>query len=148
MDGELPEKTVECVWREVARCMNDLVGGSGHLSSYSLLGDTFEITRWEELSDGNSVWTWETGQGLDNGTLLIGHIDVPLPAEVAGQPFRRDPEVLYGEGIGCSRAPLAMLEFSLASLFPTQLFMTISPGLVRLFQCAVRHKNRSRQQHL
>ena len=36
----------------------------------------------EEFSDGNSAWTWEPRQGFDNGTLLIGHLDVPLPAEV------------------------------------------------------------------
>jgi D-alanine-D-alanine ligase len=30
--------------------------------------------------------------------------------------FRREPELLYGEGIGISRAPLVMLEFALRSL--------------------------------
>ncbi|NIR61697.1 MAG: hypothetical protein GWO02_20505, partial [Gammaproteobacteria bacterium] len=30
--------------------------------------------------------------------------------------FRKEPEWLYGEGIGSSRAPLVMLEFALRAL--------------------------------
>ncbi len=70
----------------------------------------------KEWSDDRSVHTWQTKKGLSGGTLLIGHLDVPLGVEVPAQPFRRDPECLYGEGIGCSRAPLVMMEFTLQTL--------------------------------
>ncbi|MBI4249826.1 MAG: ATP-grasp domain-containing protein [Elusimicrobia bacterium] len=68
------------------------------------------------LSDESSVMTWQTGKGFEGGTILIGHLDVPLPRDVAPQPFRREAEWLFGEGIGCSRAPLVMLEFALRAL--------------------------------
>jgi D-alanine-D-alanine ligase len=69
-----------------------------------------------EYTDSRSVWVWETKKGFKNGTLFIGHMDVPLDPEVPAQVFRRDPEWLYGEGIGISRAPLVMIEFILRAL--------------------------------
>jgi D-alanine-D-alanine ligase len=70
----------------------------------------------EELTDERSAWTWQTGGGLDGGTLLVGHVDVPVNQPVPSQMFRKEPEWLYGEGIGSSRAPLVMLEFALRAL--------------------------------
>ncbi|MHC5065080.1 MAG: ATP-grasp domain-containing protein [Planctomycetota bacterium] len=70
----------------------------------------------ENFTDAPEVVTWETPAGFDGGTLLIGHLDVPLPIEDAMPAFRRDPEWLHGEGIGSSRAPLVMMEFALAAL--------------------------------
>jgi len=70
----------------------------------------------EALSDPRSVRAWATENGVDGGTLLVAHADVPLGDSVAAQAFRRGPELLYGEGIGTSRAPLAMLEFTLRAL--------------------------------
>ena len=69
-----------------------------------------------ELSDGHDVWTWESAAGLDGGTLLIGHLDVPANPKLGWEHFHRDPEWLYGEGVGSSRAPLAMLEMALRAL--------------------------------
>lgn len=68
------------------------------------------------LTDERSVWTWESRPGLDDGTLIIAHLDVPLAPEAPNQGFRRDPEWLHGEGIGLSRAPLVMVEFALKAL--------------------------------
>ena len=70
----------------------------------------------EDLTDGHDAWAWETPKGLDGGTLLIGHLDVPVNPELGAEPFRRDPEFLYGEGVGSSRAPLVMTEFALRAL--------------------------------
>jgi acetylornithine deacetylase/succinyl-diaminopimelate desuccinylase-like protein len=53
---------------------------------------------------------------MDDGILLVAHLDVELGEDAAFQAFRRDPEWLYGEAIGLSRAPLAMLEYSLRAL--------------------------------
>ncbi|MCK5940834.1 MAG: ATP-grasp domain-containing protein, partial [Planctomycetes bacterium] len=59
---------------------------------------------------------WESSAGLDGGTLLLGHLDVPLPADAFVPGFHREPERLHGEGIGCSRAPLVAMEFALQAL--------------------------------
>ena len=59
---------------------------------------------------------WETSAGLDGGTLLLGHLDVPLPDAVPGQMFQREPERMFGEGIASSRAPLVAMEFALQAL--------------------------------
>ena len=59
---------------------------------------------------------WETAAGLDGGTLLLGHLDVPVPAYAFVPGFHREPERLHGEGVGCSRAPLVAMEFALQAL--------------------------------
>ena len=69
-----------------------------------------------EYTDERSVWTWETPRGLENGILLVVHIDIPLSKEVPLQTFRRDPEWLFGEGVASSRAPLVQMEFALRAL--------------------------------
>jgi D-alanine-D-alanine ligase len=69
-----------------------------------------------ELSNEHSAWTWETGAGAKDGTLLVLHLDSPLGVDEVPEPFRRDPEWLYGEAIATSRGPLVMLEYALMSL--------------------------------
>jgi len=73
---------------------------------------------------------WTTPAGLAGGTLLVGSLDVPLPTEAPAIPFRREPESLYGEGIGSSRAPLAMLEFSLRALRSLRLLRGLKLGVL------------------
>jgi D-alanine-D-alanine ligase len=74
------------------------------------------LTSVPELTDERVAATWQTRAGLDGGTLLVGHLDVPLESEVTTPGFRRDPERLYGEGIGSSRAPLVSMLFALRAL--------------------------------
>ncbi len=74
------------------------------------------MKRAKAFTDERVAWTWETAKGFDGGTLCIGHLDVPVESQLASQMFRREPEWLYGDGIGSSRAPLAMLEFALRAL--------------------------------
>jgi D-alanine-D-alanine ligase len=74
------------------------------------------MTRNETLTDERSAWIWETRSGLDDGILLVGHLDIPVNENIPSQMFRREPERLYGEGIGSSRAPLVTLEFALRAL--------------------------------
>ena len=69
-----------------------------------------------EFSNDRTCWAWQTAKGLADGTLLIGHLDVPLNPTAPIQEFRRDPDWLHGEGIGLSRAPLVALEFALRAL--------------------------------
>lgn len=70
----------------------------------------------EDLTDSRVAWTWATPAGLDGGTLLVGHLDVPLEPEAVTPMYRREPEWLYGEGIGSSRAPLVSMLFALRAL--------------------------------
>jgi D-alanine-D-alanine ligase len=70
----------------------------------------------QELTDDRTVWTWQSKANLENGTLLIAQLDVPLDLDMPSHSFRRDPEWLYGEGIGVSRAPLVMLTYALKAL--------------------------------
>jgi len=70
----------------------------------------------EDLCREHTVLTWETAKGFDNGLLFVLNLDVPIEEDFPAQPYRRDPEWLHGEGIGSSRGPLAMLEYSLRAL--------------------------------
>jgi D-alanine-D-alanine ligase len=70
----------------------------------------------EACTDDRHTWTWETSAGFEGGTLFVGHLDVPAESGTPAQMFRREPEWLYGDGIGSSRAPLVMLEFALRAL--------------------------------
>jgi D-alanine-D-alanine ligase len=69
-----------------------------------------------EYTDERSVFTWQTKAGMKDGTLLVWHLDVPLSQEIPREAFRRDPEWLYGEGIGSSRGPLVVAEYALRAL--------------------------------
>jgi D-alanine-D-alanine ligase len=68
------------------------------------------------LTDPPHAWAWETRAGLDGGTLLVAHVDVPTVTSHPHQPYRSDPEWLHGQGVGTSRAPLVMIEFALRAL--------------------------------
>ncbi len=83
-----------------------------------------------ELTDPRVAWTWQTPAGLEGGTLLIGHLDVPLEPEMASQMFRREPEWLYGEGIGASRAPLVAMLSALRALRSTRLLRKLPLGVM------------------
>ncbi len=69
-----------------------------------------------EFSDGRSALMWESRAGFRDGTLMVSHLDVPLGETSPFQAFRREPEWLFGEGIGTSRAPLVSIEFALRAL--------------------------------
>lgn len=64
-----------------------------------------------------SAWTWQTGEGMEGGTLLVAPLDVPR--EGGGGypiPFCQDSEWLYGEGIASSRAGITCILQSLKAL--------------------------------
>lgn len=69
-----------------------------------------------DLTDERAAWVWETRSGFEGGVLLVGHLDVPLDSVIETHMFRREPEWLYGEGIGSSRAPLVSMLFALRAL--------------------------------
>jgi D-alanine-D-alanine ligase len=103
-------------WVSLSSRTGDPIGMPRAVRQASELFEDLGMTPVEELTNERDVWTWETARKIEDGTLFIGHLDVPLEGSAPHQPFRRDPEWLYGEGIGTSRAPLVMLEFALRSL--------------------------------
>jgi len=109
------EKRVE-EWSSVSSRSDDPVGTR-------LAADQLDRTLGEiglrpvrEFTDHRDIWTWESRAGLEGGTLLVSHLDVPVNPRLGMEHFHRDPEWLFGEGIGSSRAPLTMLEYSLRAL--------------------------------
>lgn len=77
-----------------------------------------------------SVRMWETTAGYEGGLLFIGHTDVPLALDTPVTPFRREPEWLYGEGIGISRSSLVILEFMLRALRAERLLQKTRLGVL------------------
>jgi D-alanine-D-alanine ligase len=92
--------------------------------------ENFKLKPVKHLTDERSVWTWETAKGMKNGTLLVGHLDVPIEPEAPYQGFRRVPDLLYGEGIGSSRAGLVMMEFALSALRSLRRLRNIPLGML------------------
>jgi D-alanine-D-alanine ligase len=84
----------------------------------------------DEYTDERSVWTWQTKAGMENGIFLIAHLDVPVDLQAPSTAFRRDPEWLYGEGVGTSRAPLVCLQFALRALRSVRKLRKIPLGLL------------------
>jgi len=103
-------------WTEVPSHTHDPVGIQEAVRRADRVFRDFGMKPAKEFTDERVAWTWETAKGLEGGTLFVGHLDVPADTGSATQMFRREPEWLYGNGIGASRAPLVMLEFALRAL--------------------------------
>jgi len=103
-------------WVNLSSRTTDPVGLRHAMKEVGELFDDLGMKRVPGLTDSGTVATWQTAKGLDQGILFIGNLDIPVDLEFPAQSFRRDPEWLYGEGIGSSRAPLVMLEYALRSL--------------------------------
>ena len=103
-------------WVRLQSRTADPLGLQKAFKEVSTLLEELGLREVPELSDEGTVATWQTRAGLNDGTLLIGNLDVPVEHQFPAQAFRRDPEWLHGEGIGSSRAPLVMLEYALRAL--------------------------------
>jgi len=112
---DLIEKQVE-KWCAAHSRTSDPVGNAMAIKSLDTKLQEIKMVPVANLTDARSTWTWETSGGMDGGTLIIGHIDVPFEPSIPIQGFRRDPEWLYGEGVAMSRAPLVMTLFALRAL--------------------------------
>jgi len=123
------EKRLE-EWSSISSRTSDPMGNQMALSMLDKQLRGMKMNRVEEFTDERSVWTWETPKGFADGTLFIGHTDVPLDAAVPVRGFRRDPEWLYGEGVGVSRAPLVMLEFALRALRHNRMLAGLPLGVL------------------
>jgi D-alanine-D-alanine ligase len=112
---DLIERSLE-EWISISSRTSDPVGNKQVISFLDKKLQSLKLKQDLEFTDERSVWTWTTNSGLKGGTLLIGHTDVPIDLDVPKESFRREPEWLYGEGIGISRAPLVVMEFALRAL--------------------------------
>ena len=103
-------------WVQLSSTTNDPVGIEQAVAKAGRMLEGLGLKQVPELTDGPEVWTWATSRWREGGTLLIAHLDTPIDTAVAVQPYRRDPEWVYGEGIGTSRAPLVILEYGLRAM--------------------------------
>jgi len=117
-------------WTNLRSRTDDPVGiqeaGQKLRGSFESIG----LTLRPEYLKGRIAGVWSTRAGLEGGTLFIGHLDVPLERGIVTQRFRRDPEWLYGEGIGLSRSPLVMLEYTLRALKHVRQLQDIPLGVL------------------
>jgi len=117
-------------WVSISNRTYDSVGNRSAMKKIGKQFEEIKMRPVEEFTDKRSIRTWETKAGFEGGTLLIGHMDVPLERNTPNQLFRRDPEWLYGEGIGASRAPLVMLTFALRALRNRRVLQKIPLGVL------------------
>ena len=103
-------------WVSISSRSDDPIGIQLALKEVEDIMKTQGLNIVPECSDPPYAITWETKAGFKNGTLIIVHIDTPINIAASSEPFHRDPEWLYGEGIGSSRAPMTSLEFTLKAL--------------------------------
>jgi D-alanine-D-alanine ligase len=103
-------------WVSLSSRTSDPVGIQQAVRRAGTLFDELRMKAVDPLTDPPHAWTWQTRAGLEGGTLLVAHLDVPAAMPSPPQPFRRDAEWLHGEGIGTSRASLVMVEFALRAL--------------------------------
>ncbi len=103
-------------WTAVASRTSDPMGIQQASRKAADIFEELKMSPVDEFTREPWVWTWSTAKGLDNGMLFVANLDVPVDADIVRQQFRRDPEWLYGEGIGSSRGPLVMLEFAFRAL--------------------------------
>ena len=83
-----------------------------------------------EFTDEPESYMWETARGFGGGVLLLAHLDVPTTGSTLRQGYRRDPEWLYGEGVGRSRGSLVMLEYALRALRNVRTLRRVSLGVL------------------
>jgi D-alanine-D-alanine ligase len=117
-------------WVSVSSRTHDPVGNRSAMDQIGKELEGLKMRSVDSFTDKRSVRTWETRAGFEGGTLLVGHVDVPLDRNTPTQLFRRDPEWLYGEAIGVSRAPLVMLMFALRALRNRRVLQKIPLGVL------------------
>ncbi len=94
----------------------DMVGRIHVVNSISKLFEELLLKPVKEFTNDKVAWTWESKAGMKDGILLLCQVDIPFDMREQHQGYRRDPERIYGEGIGSVWGPLTMLEFALKSL--------------------------------
>jgi D-alanine-D-alanine ligase len=123
------ERQIES-WTNLNSRSDDPVGTRQALNKLTEGMESIGLKSAGDFTNVPFVKTWETQAGLTDGTLLVGHLDVPVESTLPSQSFRRDPEWLHGEGIGLSRAPLVVLEYVLRGLRNIRVLHKIPLGIL------------------
>lgn len=123
------EKSIE-QWVSLSSHSDDPVGIRQAATKIAELMKELALQPVGRFTDAPHVWTWESAKGMRNGTLLVCHIDVPFNSIMGGEHFHRDPEWLYGEGVGASRGPLVQLEYALRALYVARKLKGIPLGVL------------------
>jgi D-alanine-D-alanine ligase len=123
------EKRVE-EWVSVSSHSDDPVGIRQAAKKVGVLMSELGLNSVAQFTDAPHVWCWSSTRGISNGTLILCHIDVPYNSVMGGEHFHRDPEWLYGEGIGATRAPLVQLEYALRALHRARKLKNIALGII------------------
>ena len=117
-------------WVEVSSRTDDPVGLARAAERAGRILADVGMRPVPEFTHDRETHTFETARGLDGGVLLVAHLDIPVIDGGVQQGFRRDPEWLYGEGVGRSRASLVMLEYALRALRSTRSLRRIPLGVL------------------
>jgi D-alanine-D-alanine ligase len=123
------ERRIE-TWTNLNSRTSDPVGVKESVKRMSESLKNIGLKPIEEYTDKPFVKAWQTRAGFVDGTLLIGHLDTPLALDVSRQSFRRTPEWLYGEAVGSSRAPIAMMEYVLRGLKTIHCLQKLRLGVI------------------
>jgi D-alanine-D-alanine ligase len=117
-------------WTRISSRTNDPIGVEAAARKVCATLEELGMRPVSDLTDTRSIHVFESAAGLDDGTLLVANVDVPLGAEMAGQAFRKEPEWLQGEGVGSSRASLVVLEYALRAARHVRLLRRRRLGVV------------------
>ena len=79
-------------WINVSSRTSDPVGNSLAMTKLDTRLQSLNMKPVKEFTDKRSVGIWETKAGFKGGSLLIGHLDVPIENNLPRQPFRKEPE--------------------------------------------------------
>lgn len=103
-------------WSSFSSRTSDIVGKHQAVKELDKRFKDILLSPVDDLTNEKVIWTWQTKAGMQDGILIISQLDVPFDAHVQRQEFRRDPEWMYGEGVGAVWGPLTQLEFALRGL--------------------------------
>jgi D-alanine-D-alanine ligase len=117
-------------WSETPSHTTDPIGLQESVRRLNAMLQDVGLRPVRDLTDERSVRTWQTPAGLNGGTLFIGHLDVPMESEISPPAFRREPEWLFGDGIGVTRGSLVMLEYVLRALRSARLLRKMPLGVL------------------
>ncbi len=123
------EKRVQA-WATLSSRSTDPVGIDMAVNKLQPTMAELGMKRSGQFTVSPHVYVWETRAGMSGGTLLILHLDVPLNPVVSAEPFKVDPELIYGEGVGVSRAPLVSMIYALHSLRAARVLHKVPLGVL------------------
>jgi hypothetical protein len=79
----MDRETIVKIFDQVQRCMVSLVGKSGHLASYSMIPDSFKITKQEKVEQGNRFY-FTARAFLETEFTVYDDTSKPLPELISG----------------------------------------------------------------